>query len=256
MKKTITIFTVDHAEYASTVLSKHLQAHGHLVNRIYVSKTLFDFRFLKRRFWFFIKNRYPFCVRMSDWARFIKWQLAPNPMYRDDAVTYFSERGFDTRVVRNINAPSFIDEVKQLDSDVFLFALFNQIARPPFLEVPHKGVFNLHMGKLPEYRGGLSAFWVLRHNDPTAGVTMHEAVPKLDAGQIVAEARFPVKTNSMRTLMTETAEHAADVVADGIEKILTDTVQPVDTTGRPEAYMYIPTYDDFKAFYAIKNRLI
>ena len=237
------------------VLSEHLKRHGHLVNRIYVSKSLFDISFLKKRFRFFLKNKYPFCIRFIDCMNYIIWRSSAWFM-RNNAFTYFKRLGFETKFVRNINDPAFLDELSQLDSELFLFALFDQIAQSPFLNLPKKGTYNLHLGKLPEYRGGLSAFWVLRYGDPTAGVTLHEAVPKLDAGQIVAEKRFPVETNSMRQLMNETVKHAAGVVADGMDKIIKNEVIPIATDGRPEAYIYIPTQEDFREFYRRKNRLI
>ena len=48
-----TIFTVDHSEYTSVILSKFLNTYGYKVNRIYISKTHFNFRIIKKNFWFY-----------------------------------------------------------------------------------------------------------------------------------------------------------------------------------------------------------
>ncbi|MCH7860615.1 MAG: hypothetical protein IH998_02760, partial [Proteobacteria bacterium] len=94
--------------------------------------------------------------------------------------------------------------MRALNADLFLFCPFDRIAGPKFLEIPRIGTFNLHLGKLPEYRGGLHAFWVLRQGDPEAGATIHRVTTELDAGDVVAEKRFPVTTRCMRTLMADT----------------------------------------------------
>jgi methionyl-tRNA formyltransferase len=139
---------------------------------------------------------------------------------------------------------------------VFVFLLFDKIAGPKFLSLPRLGTFNLHMGKLPEHRGGLSAFWVLRFGDDEAGATLHRAVPELDAGEIVAEVRLPVRTKSMHELMKETFSAAGPMVVRALDRIEAGHWTPVDTAGRPTGYYYIPTREDFRAFYARGCRLI
>ena len=60
MPKNITIFTVDHSEYTSVILSKFLNTYGYKVNRIYISKTLLISGLSKRIFGFSSKTDIPF----------------------------------------------------------------------------------------------------------------------------------------------------------------------------------------------------
>ena len=256
MPKNITIFTVDHSEYTSVILSKFLNTYGYKVNRIYISKTLFNFRFIKKNFWFFIKNRYPFCIKFKDWLAYLRLKFNIHKSNNKNMLSYYKSLGFDVKIVNSINSTDFLKEANSLKSDFFIFLLFDQIAGESFINIPKKGIYNLHLGKLPEYRGGLSSFWVLRDGDKTAGVSLHEVISKLDAGKIVSERRFLINTNSMHDLMTKTVSYGADVVLEGMEAIINDKIKPISIKGRNESYKLLPTSDDFKTFYAKGNRLV
>ena len=102
----------------------------------------------------------------------------------------------------------------------------------------------------------MSAFWVLRFGDKEAGATLHRAVLKLDAGEIVGEVRLPVETRSMKKLMTQTFRAAGQMVADSIDRLEAGTWTAIDSRGRPEGYYLLPSRDDFREFYRRGCRLI
>jgi folate-dependent phosphoribosylglycinamide formyltransferase PurN len=249
----IVLFTVENAEFAPLVLGPVLDRRGPEVVAAFVSRSLFSWGWLKKRAGFLIRNRYPFCIRPGDWARYARGTLGAR---RGTVVQYLRGRGVAAEYLDEIRTEATRERLRRLDADVFLFLLFDKIAGPKFLAIPRLGAFNLHMGKLPEHRGGLSAFWVLRFGDAEAGATLHRAIPELDAGEIVAEVRLPVRTGSMRELMTETVAAAGPMVVQALDRIDAGSWTPVDTSGRPEGYYYIPTRDDFDAFYARGCRLV
>lgn len=49
------------------------------------------------------------------------------------------------------------------------------------------GAFNLHLSKLPAYRGRVPVNWVLINGEQETGVTLHHMVARADAGDIVAQ---------------------------------------------------------------------
>jgi hypothetical protein len=232
-----------------------IAAHKDKIVKVFVSRSHFDVNFLKKKFWFFLSNRYPFCIRFGDMFRFACWKIGSAFRY-PLTIDHYRGLGLDADYIDRINTDSTQEQLRALDADIFLFALFDKIAKQPFLAIPRVGTYNLHMGMLPEYRGGLSAFWVLRDASPLAGATLHEAVARLDDGDIVAETRFPVATTSMKRLMDETFRKAGVMMLEGVERILAGAVQPVSKAGRPENYLYIPTAADFRAFYRRGCRLI
>ncbi len=50
-----------------------------------------------------------------------------------------------------------------------------------------KGIYNIHFGKLPEFRGPSPVFWQLKKGCPQIGLTIHELSDKFDSGAIVWE---------------------------------------------------------------------
>ncbi|PZF74455.1 methionyl-tRNA formyltransferase [Taibaiella soli] len=80
---------------------------------------------------------------------------------------------------------SLYDWVSTLAPDIIFVVGYGQrIKIAAFPSIP-QGVYNVHFGKLPEYRGPSPVFWQMKNGEPTIGVTIHKLVPKLDAGAIV-----------------------------------------------------------------------
>jgi len=55
------------------------------------------------------------------------------------------------------------------------------------LKLVRLGGINVHNGKLPVYRGHFGTFWEVLEGEPLHFTTIHRMVPKVDAGEILAE---------------------------------------------------------------------
>jgi len=255
----IVLFVVDDLEFVPKLIDPLITRFGNQIVATYVSDSFFDRTFFRKRKWFLIRNLYPFCIRIDDWFRFaIKTRRIRKKGYEGckNMVEYLSKKGFRSEFIEEIRTHKTRRMLRQLKPDIFLFCPFSKIAGPKFIKIPKIGAFNVHLGKLPEYRGALSSFWVLRFGDEMAGATFHRVVPEIDAGEIITEVRLPVQTKSMEKLMHSTVCKASQMVVDGMEKIISDDFSPVETGGRPTNYFLMPTYRDFSAFYKYGCRLI
>lgn len=56
-----------------------------------------------------------------------------------------------------------------------------------------KKIFNIHPGKLPQYRGASPLFWQLRNGEKSIGLHIHFMNEKYDAGNIVWSKEIPVE---------------------------------------------------------------
>ena len=238
------------------ILAPIIERYRENIQAVYVSQTLLDLSYFRKRLSFFVRNYYPFCISPGDLFRFVKWNFRGIEMAEGRVVDWVRRQGVQADYIGDINSKTVLEKLRAHNGDVFVFIPFDKVAKDEFLAIPRLGVFNVHLGKLPEYRGGFSAFWVLRCKDVEAGATLHRAVRKIDGGEIVAETRFPVSTNSMKELMDETVRQAALMVSQNLEQILEERIKPISTEGRDENYYMLPTADDFRAFYAAGNRLI
>lgn len=72
----------------------------------------------------------------------------------------------------------------------FVLLYGTSIVRPPLLTDYPGRMINLHLGLSPYYRGAGTNFWPLVHRRPECvGSTVHLAVERVDAGDILAQSR-------------------------------------------------------------------
>ncbi len=106
------------------------------------------------------------------------------------------------------------------------------IAPPAFLRAARLGFLNVHTSLLPSFRGGFPELWIVhdRAHD-RAGVTVHWATARVDAGDLVAQRPVQVRPPiDPYTLRVRTVEAAVAFVPDIVREVLagraTRTPQP------------------------------
>jgi methionyl-tRNA formyltransferase len=78
-------------------------------------------------------------------------------------------------------------EVRALRPDLLVIASFPHLLPEALLQAPAMGALNVHTSLLPQHRGPDPIFWTYWNDDARAGVTIHWAAPRFDAGDIVAQ---------------------------------------------------------------------
>jgi hypothetical protein len=155
----IALFTVNDLEFEPELLKPVLERWGRSVVKVYVSRSVFDFRFLCKRAAALLKEGYLFCIRPADLAGFAinEGLVGPRAQARRKGYGRVSseKKGFEADCIDEIESPVTLARLRAHQADIFLFATFDKIAKGEFLSIPRLGT-NTHMGKLPEHRGGLS----------------------------------------------------------------------------------------------------
>lgn len=108
-----------------------------------------------------------------------------------------------------------------VDVDLILSVMYDRIIGAALIDGPAR-ILNLHLGKLPEYRGMRPINWALRNRESIAGVTLHEVDTGIDAGPIVAQSTFSIWPD-----VDEVRDVYRRAVATG-EQILRDVLPIVD----------------------------
>jgi folate-dependent phosphoribosylglycinamide formyltransferase PurN len=249
----IVLFTLEETRFTPPLLEPVLRQYGSQIVAAYVSRKSVTSRYLFRRAWFFARNLYPVSIAPRDLWRFAR--RGPPPI-RGTMLAHLRGYGLRAEYVTEIRSEAIRAKLAAHAADVFLFCPFDKIAGPKFLAIPRLGTFNTHLAKLPEYRGGLGAFWALRFGEREAGAAFHRAIPEVDAGELIAEVRFEVQTSSMQELMLETIRRAGPMVVEGLGNLASGRYEPINTRGRPVGYHMLPTRRDLKEFYRRRCRLI
>ena len=117
-----------------------------------------------------------------------------------------------------VNDDHTILDLAGLELDAVVMASFDQIIGPRALAVPRHGWMNVHPSALPARRGPEPVYWTIADGDPIAGITLHRAVPKVDAGPMLAQRTLAVDPDD--TSGTLTRRSGTVVVAWGMVTFL------------------------------------
>lgn len=132
-----------------------------------------------------------------------------------------------------VNDDHTILDLAGLELDAVVMASFDQIIGPRALAVPRHGWMNVHPSALPARRGPEPVYWTIADGDPIAGITLHRAVPKVDAGPMLAQRTVAVAPDDTSgTLTRRLCEAGAGVLGEALQRLLSDDPgDPVDLTG-------------------------
>ena len=71
------------------------------------------------------------------------------------------------------------------EPDVIFFVGYSSIVKTEQLSHVKHGIYNIHFGRLPQFRGPAPVFWQLRKGYKEIGLAIHRLTDKLDGGPVV-----------------------------------------------------------------------
>jgi methionyl-tRNA formyltransferase len=122
--------------------------------------------------------------------------------------------------VPHINHPDVVALADRLRPDVI--AVFGtSLIRGPLLCRGRLGVFNLHGGLSPQYRGADCTFWALYNGEPDqVGCTLHRIDSGIDTGKLVAHVRPEVgERDDELMLFWRAIRDSAEVYVEMLERL-------------------------------------
>lgn len=102
-------------------------------------------------------------------------------------------KSFPFEICSNVNSEEFINEMKDLNPDLFISIRFGKIFKDEIIQVPKKGLINLHSAVLPDYRGIMGTLHAIKEGNNKIGCTLH-TIPNsgIDTGEIIEIAKLDV----------------------------------------------------------------
>jgi methionyl-tRNA formyltransferase len=154
----------------------------------------------------------------------------------------FQSHGIATFNVADVNAPSFLDELRSRNVDVIVSLNCPQRLKRPILSLPAHGCINVHFGLLPRYRGVLPIFYALLNGERSFGVTVHYMDDKLDNGDIIVQREVPIAPgDSLETLYPKGFATAADLLNETLEAVEQRRVERTPNREEQKTYYSYPT---------------
>lgn len=131
-----------------------------------------------------------------------------------------TELGFRVEQPERIGDPVVIDLLRRVAPDLMVVVAYGQIIPRAILEIPRKGVTNVHASLLPKHRGAAPIAGAILAGEVETGVTIMKMDEKLDHGPILATRSTEIKTGEdAPTLTKRLAEIGAELLVDTIKKL-------------------------------------
>lgn len=167
-------------------------------------------------------------LRRGGLWRKVSRLLRDRRRFRGDAEARFFFGTQPARLVRgelllevsNINHPDVVALEGRLQPDVI--AVFGtSLIHGPLLSSGRLGIFNLHGGLSPKYRGADCTFWALFNGEPDqVGCTLHRIDNGIDTGTLIAHICPEVgEGDSELTLFWRAVRDSAEVYAEMLERL-------------------------------------
>jgi len=99
----------------------------------------------------------------------------------------------------DINRPEMITKLKSCRPEIMLVAAFGQMLKKAVLEIPEKGVFNIHPSLLPRYRGAAPVEHAILNLERETGVTIIAVTRRMDAGPILTQKKVTIRPDQHQT---------------------------------------------------------
>ncbi len=112
----------------------------------------------------------------------------------------------------SLRDPEFASAIRALNPDLIIVVAFRILPKEIF-SIPTLGAFNLHASLLPKYRGAAPINWAIINGEKETGVTTFFLEEKVDTGNMLLQARVPIKPDDDAGSLHDTlAEVGAEIV--------------------------------------------
>lgn len=137
------------------------------------------------------------------------------------------ELGLPVRQPESLRDPSVLAGFASLRPEAAVGVAFGQILRQEVLEIPPKGVLNVHPSLLPRHRGAAPIPAAILAGDTETGITIISMDPGMDTGPVLAQRSFPIDEWDTTGALTEKLAHvAADLLAETLPRWLRGDIDP------------------------------
>jgi methionyl-tRNA formyltransferase len=157
----------------------------------------------------------------------------------------------------DINSVEYLSTLRSLDIDVLISVSATQIFKKSLIDIPKKECINIHGTLLPRHRGVMGSWWVLASGDNYTGVTVHQIIEKLDAGEIILQEKIPIKNDDTQfSIATKTKKISADLILKMLDQLRKSQITHSKMNVNEGNINTFPTKEQAIKFRESKKRII
>lgn len=194
---------------------------------------------------------------LMAWQRFMQFVAfyAVAPLLRAEhlmaAWQFADKKGIPSYQTDNVNGEAALRFIGSLQPDLIVSAYFSQILKAGVLGLPKVGCLNIHPGFLPDYKGAMNYFWVIRNGHDRAGVSVHWMDEGIDTGAVLARKSFRLKPRATQQQVLAATAVAGVRLLQRVIRQLAAGQQPVALAvdAHEGAYYPVPGAADFREYF-------
>ena len=116
--------------------------------------------------------------------------------------------------------PAFLEAFAAWRADLGVVAAYGRLLPQVLLDLPPRGLINVHASLLPSWRGASPIQRAVLHGDAVSGVTIMRVLLALDAGAMLARAEVPIAADDTTgTLEARLAVVGASLLRDVVDRL-------------------------------------
>ncbi len=138
------------------------------------------------------------------------------------------EHGLPVLQPERLKAPEVLDALAAFHADIGVVAAYGKLLPQSLLDLPTRGMVNVHASLLPRWRGAAPIHRAIQAGDARTGVTIMRVVLALDAGPMLSRVEVPIDD----AVTSETLERT---LADAGAALLVETLDHIEAGRAVEA---------------------
>ena len=127
----------------------------------------------------------------------------------------------------SLRDPDFVEGLRRLAPEVMVVAAYGEILRQNVLEIPTRGVLNVHPSLLPRWRGATPIPAAILAGDERTGISIMLMDPGMDSGPLLAQTEVAIGDEDTTLSLSEwLASAGADLLARTLPHWLSGALSP------------------------------
>lgn len=142
---------------------------------------------------------------------------------------------------------STLNQLKQMDADVFVVIAYGQILSQEILDMPKTACINVHGSILPKYRGAAPIQWCLHNGELETGNTTMLMDAGMDTGAMLLKATTPIGLlDNSHDLADKLASMGADLLVETLIKLQNKEIEPQTQDNSQATYAPLIKKEDYR----------
>lgn len=140
-----------------------------------------------------------------------------------------------------------IPKLKKLAPDMMIVASYGKIIPKEIIEIPYKGILNVHPSLLPKYRGASPIQTAILNGDEQTGISFIKMDEQMDHGDIIYQESLDIAwDDNSETLEAKLVKLAGDRLFKIIPYYLSGKITPIPQNDNDATFTKLINKDDAK----------